>query len=245
MTDELIDSDEAADVLGVNRQWIAKLVRTGRLCPHPSSPSMVVDRRFLRSDVTALKEIRELGKNPEAAYVEAKKSALETRAMRLELDRLKFVLGLDSKPLPLDRDSVVSLLLKAEDALNDPGYRDPEVLLSWARVLHMLTESHYEAITFYTDLKEPWRAFLNLGRQLCASQDFTLTKYDADLAGIYSLLHAALKTARRTAYFHVRNQHGGVRAWKIFREVYKFCDHEDVIALAFSGGDWNLPQLSR
>ena len=92
---------------------------------------------------------------------------------------------------------------------------------------------HLEAITFHTDQKEPWRAFLALGRKLCQYEDMRSTRDDPELYSIYRLLNGALRHARQVAYFHIRGLYGKAYATRLLPEV-KGCPHEDVISLAFN-----------
>jgi hypothetical protein len=238
---ELVNGEQAASILGVTSSQLQKMLRRGILKPAPESPSTVANRLYRMTDIAALKEIREKGSNPEAAFVEAKRASMEARALRRELDQIRFVLGLNTPHIATDRDSVVSLLLRAEDALREPASRNPTVLLEWAKTLYGLTESHFEAITFYTDQKEPWRAFLRLGRKLCDGQDVLVTRYNPELETTYQLLNTGLRTARRTAYFHVRTLYGKELAAEMFPEV-KGCPHEDVIALSMNNLVWEAPR---
>lgn len=242
MNEELLTASEAAQLLKISPRRLQQMVRRGILRPDPSSPSTVKNRRFRMRDLAALQEIRAKGNNPEAAFVIAKESAIEARALRREVDRMKFVLGLDIPALPIDRDNVISTLLKAEDALREPPTQDHKTLLDWARIFHGVSEVHFEAIAFHTGQKEPWRAFLALARKLCAEENVALTRSDPDLYGIYRGLNAALQRLRRAAYFYIREQYGKVCAAKLLPEV-KGCPHEDVIAMSFNNMVWEAPPL--
>ncbi len=136
----------------------------------------------------------------------------------------------------------MSLFLKTEDALRGPPIRDPEELLSWARTLHAITETHLEAITFHTEQKEPWRPFLALGRWICSGENVLNTRDDPELYSLYRLLNMALRRARQTAYFYIREKHGELRATRMLPEV-KGCPHEDVIALSFNNMLWEAPAV--
>jgi hypothetical protein len=229
MQDKLVDVYEAARLLEMGRPAVDRLVKRGVL-----RTTMQGARHFFRLvDLEAFIEVRKRGTDPEAAFFEARQAAMETRAMRKELDNLKFVLGIDTLGLGTDRDSVVSLLLKTEDALRGPPILEHEELLTWAKNLYSLSESHLEAITFHTDQKQPWRAFLALGRKLCSYEDMRSTRDDPELYTTYRLLNAALRHARQVAYFHIRGLYGKAYAARLLPEV-KGCPHENVIALAFN-----------
>lgn len=242
MKEELVGSGEAAHLLGVSTRQLQKMVKSGVLKPHPSSPSTVKKRLFRVSDIGSLREIRDKGHNPEAAFVLARQSAMEAQALRREVSRIKFVLGLDIPALPTDRDSLISTLLKAEDALRGPHIVEHEEMITWARIFHGISEVHFEAIAFYTDQKEPWRVFLALARKICAGEGLVDTNRDPELHSIYRILGASLQRLRRTAYFYIRNLYGKVYAARLLPEV-KGCPHEDVIAMSFNNMLWEAPAV--
>lgn len=242
MQHELVSAAEAADLLGVSPDQLRGMVKRGIIRPDPSSPSTVTRRLFRITDLSTLKEIRSKGYSLETAIVESRRSSFEALSLRRELDRVKFLLGLDIPTIGVGRDELISILLKAEDALRDPP-TDRHVVLDWARILHALSETHFEAITYYTDNQEPWRAFLALGRKLCLAQDHQQTRYDMELHNIYMLLNAGLRRARQAAFFHVRTLYGKKNATEWFPEA-KGCIHEDVIAMSFNNVLWEAPDVS-
>jgi hypothetical protein len=235
MQEILVSLAEAANILGIGQRQMRKLVERGVIKPHPTESKSTIKKRLFRmTDVASVREIWDKGVNPEAAFVEARQAAMEVRVLRRELEMIRQVIGIDHPIIGTDRDTVVGLLLEAEDLLREPPSKDSALLLTWARRLHAMTEGHYESITFHTDQKQPWRAFLNLGRHLLKGYDPLVTRYDINLHTIYQLLGAGLRHARMAAYMHVRAVYGKMYAAKIFPEV-KGCPHEEVIALSFNG----------
>lgn len=237
---DLLSVTETAELLGVSTAQIQSMVKRGILRPDPTSPSTLKKRLFRRVDVATLHEVRSKGYSYARAIVEARTSALETRALRRELDQVKSLLGLDIPSLGLGRDELISVLLKAEDAIRDIPTKDPRELLEWAKVLHGLSEAHYEAITRYTDQEQPWRVFLVLGRKLCAAQDPLETRRNIELQNIYMLLHAALQRARRCAFFYIQELYGKMHAAKLFPDV-ESDPHENVILMSFNSLSWESP----
>lgn len=236
MKEELLTEAQAAAYLRVGERQLRKMARRG----HVKLQQTEHGKAYRKSDLRILEGL--LTEGVPTGFVEAKQLVSEVRALTNELNRIKFVVGLDLPKLGTDRDSVISLLLKAEDALREQPTKEPEELMVWARNLQALTEAHLEAITRYTDQKEPWRAFLNLGHKLCAAQDIQVTNESAELTLIYALLNASLRNARRVAYFHVRDLYGKAYARKLFPQA-EGCPHEDVIAMAFANLNWELPSM--
>jgi hypothetical protein len=237
MKDELVTSTEAARLLHVSTRRMQQMIRAGFLPPHPSSTAK--QRYFRMRDVLALQEIRSKGHQLDANYVLARESAMETQALRREVERIRFVLGIDIPTIATDRDTVVSLVLKGEDELRAPPTMDHETLLEWGKVFHGLSEAHFESITFHTGAKEPWRVFLTLAKKLVAEENRAITRTDLELASIYRLLAATQRRLRETAYFYIRAEYGKAYAARLLPEV-KGCPHEDVIALAFNNLNWSL-----
>jgi helix-turn-helix protein len=241
MSEEMVTVQEAADLLGVSVSQMNNIVRRGSIQPYSTDGRVTRHKRLFRlSDIAALREVRSKGYNLQGVLVESRHSAIETRALRRELDRVKFLLGIDIPSLPTDRDTLVALLLRAEDAIRELATQNPHELLGWARVLYAIGEAHLEAITYHTGQQEPWRVFLNLGRHLCLGQDFQRTIYDGELHNIYLLLNAGLRRARQAAYFHVRSLNGKTKAEEMFPEA-KNCVHESVIAMSFNNMAWDGP----
>jgi len=244
MKEDFVTLEVAAGLLGISCRQLQRMVKQGILKPDPRmSRSTRTSRLFRVTDIAALQEIRSRGNNPEAAFVEARQAAMEARALRLEVDNMRKALGLDMPTLATDRDTIISLLLRAEDALRDLPTQDPGELLEWARVFHSLTEAHFESITFHSDQKQPWRAFLNLGRHLLAGEQPMVTRYDFNLQGIYQMLAAGLRHTRHAAYFHIQTLYGKEYAAKVLPDV-KGCPHEDVIAMSMSGVTIETPNLT-
>lgn len=234
MEEVLVSSAEAAHLLGISPGQLQKLVKRGVLKPHPASKSTLKKRLFRTTDLASVQEIRARGTNPEAAFVEARQAAMEVKILRRDLERMRNVLGLSMPLIGTDKDTVVNLLLRAGDALKNMPAQEADELISWARILHGLSESHFEAISFYCGHKEPWKVFLDLGKHLLSGYDPNVLKYDFEMHNVYMLVAAALRAARQTAYFHIRATYGNERAAYIIPEV-KGCPHEDVIAMSLNG----------
>lgn len=242
MKEDLVTHEVAANMLGITTRQLQRMVKQGIIKPHPSSPSTLKKRLFRVSDLSAIQEIRAQGSNPEAAFVEARQAAIEVRMLRKEVERMRVVLGLNMPIINTDRDTVMRLLIEAEDELREIPSQDHSKLLYWARVFHAITEAHLEAITFHSSQKEPWKSFLNLGRHLLTGYNSMVTRYDIELNNIYLLVAAGLKSVRQVAYFHVRNLYGKEYAAKLMPEV-KGCPHEDVIAMSLNGTSWDPKSL--
>ena len=230
IADELVNSQEAAKILGVGVRMFQKIVSGGGVRPYKIEGK---DRLYKATDIMVLKELREGDIGLHNLIIEARRSVIEARAMRHELDHYKAVLGINTPILRLDRDSVVAVAFRAEDDLKTDRQLTKEELLAWARTLHAVHEPYLEAIELYLNTKEPWRGILNLARKLCVEQPMELTQQDKELENIYALLHAGLRIARQAAYFYVRERHGNRTALRLFPEA-KHSVHEDVLLLSYA-----------
>lgn len=225
---ELVSTEEAADILGIGLRMFQKIVQGGTVTPYTKNGNQHLFRVF---DIQTLKELRAGDIDIYTLIIDARRSAIETRSMRRELDMTKSCLRLNLPVLPTDRDSVVTLTLKADEALQSKTSPTRNELLEWAQTFHGIHESYLEMMTIYVDTKEPWRGFVELGRKLCLSQPAE-TRIDRELESIYAMLHAGVRILRQAAYFYVRAEHGKMLAGKMFPES-KADVHDEVLALSY------------
>ena len=227
---ELVTSAEAAKILGVSTSMFNRIVRNSGPQPY----NKVGKERFYRAkDIMILKQLREGDIGLHNLIIEARRAVVESRALRHEVDQLKYALRLNIPAIPLDKESVLSILFKAEDDLSRTKQLSKDELLEWAHTLHGVHEPFLKAASMYMDTKEPWRGILNLARKLCAEQPMEYTRIDKELENIYGLLNSGLRLARQAAYFYVREQNGKMFADKMFPEA-KNSPHEDVLMLSFT-----------
>lgn len=226
---ELVSTEEAAATLGIGVRMFQKLVKGGTIAPYTKRGNLQL---FHPLDVKTLKEVRSEGGNLARLVVDARRSIIESRALRHELDLIRSFLGVNFPVLSLERDAVVSLTIAADEALKAPGIPHRTEILRWARTFHGIHEAYLEAVNLHLFTDEPWCGFLELGRKLCASHPPNL-RTDRELETIYAMLHAGLRVARQAAYFYVRSHHGKTAAGKMFPEARSDA-HEEVLLLAYS-----------
>jgi hypothetical protein len=230
---DLVTTPEAMEILQTKIDAFQELLRDGYLEPDPSTRLLPTTQwKFPRSDVLLVLEIRKGRVDIRQLFLEMRRSLVETRALRHDVERMRFLLGLDLPIIGTDRDTLISIVLQAEDDLRAAPITEPRRLLYWARILYAISESHLTAITTFTDQKEPWRVFLALGRKLCEDQEPFRVQHDPEYRALYQMIYTALMHLRRVAYFHVQNTFGVRAAVQLFPEVKK-CPHENVISLAF------------
>jgi hypothetical protein len=231
LSEELLNSTEAARVLGVGVRMFNKIISSSGPRPYKTVGQ---ERLYRAKDILILKELRDeedIGLH--SLIIDARRSIIESRAMREELDSIKYALRINIPALSLDQEDVMAAVFKIEDDLANDRDLSREELLEWAHFLHGVHEPYLRAISMYFSTKEPWRGILNLARKLCANQPTEITRADKELENIYGLLNSGLRIARQAAYFYVREQNGKMFAEKMFPEA-KNSPHEDVLALSFA-----------
>ena len=225
---ELVSSEEAAEYLGIGLRMFQKIVQSGTVEPYEKRGNQQLFRAL---DIKTLKELREGEFSLERLIIESRRSAIEARCLRKELDMTRYALRLNLPVLSTERSEVTALVLQAEDALKKDLQPSRDDLLKWARAFHGIHEAYLDLVELYVDTKEPWRGFIELGRMLCLRQPDG--KLGRELEAIYALLHAGLRILRQSAFFYVRRKHGKTTAIRMFPEARENV-HEDVLTLAYA-----------
>ena len=229
---DLVDTAEAAEMLGIGQRMFQIIVQGGAIAPYVKRGNQQL---FKVLDVQTLKELRKGDTSLSGLIVEARRSAIESRALRKELDLVKAYLGINFPMLSLEREEVVNLVLRVEDAVRTKNLLSRDELLEWARIFHGVTEAYLEAVALYVDTKEPWRGFVSLGWHLCTSQPQGI-RNDRELEGIYAMVHAGVRIMRQASYFYVIATHGRTIANSLFREASSTV-HDEVLLLGFVAGE--------
>lgn len=218
-------------MLGIGQRMFQSIVQGGAIAPYVKQGKHLM---FKVLDVQTLKELRRGDTSLSGLIVEARRSAIESRALRKELDLVKAYLGLKLPMLSLEREEVVRLVLRVEDAVRDKNHPSRDEILEWARTFHGVTEAYLQAVALHVDTKEPWRGFVSLGWHLCTSQPQGIR--DRELEGIYAMLHAGVRIMRQSSYFYVMATLGRTIANSLFREASATV-HDEVLLLGFVAGE--------
>ena len=225
---DLVDTAEAAEMLGVGLRMFQSIVQGGAIAPYTKRGRQQL---FKPLDIQTLKELRRGDTSLSGLIIEARRSAIESRSLRKELDLIKAYLGVNFPTLSLEREAVIDLVLRVEDAVREKRLPSRDELLEWARTFHGITEAYLEAVALYVDTQEPWRGFVSLGWHLCSSQPQN-TRPDRELETIYALVHAGVRIMRQASYFYVIAKKGRTIANSLFHEASATI-HDEVLLLGY------------
>ena len=225
-TMELISSEEAATILGVNRRQVTQLTRDGLLRAKLVGNANMYDP----SEVHQLKEIR--SSNLTLAEVAARAARAEMTAYRLErqVARLIDVIGANIPSADLSRDAVVALHLKVEDELKSRCVPTVEDLMYWAQTFQSLSEEYFHMVAKEFETEEPWSFYLQLSNQLLKRTPNGLLKKDLELSTAYNYLEMTRRGMRQVMFFYVRTTANKRFAHRLFPESLGDV-HEDVLAM--------------
>lgn len=223
---QLITSEEAAEILGVDKSSVTRMTRDGLLRAKLAGNANMYDP----SEVHQLKTIRET--NLSLAEVAARAARAEMAAYRLErqVTQLLSVIGADIPSLDVTPEAVVSLHLRVQDAVQLTGVPSVDDVMSWAQTFQALSEEYFHVVAdqFHTD--EPWAPYLELSSKLIRDIPHVKLRNDLELNIAYNYLEMARRTMRQTMFFYVRTTSNKRIAYRLFPEALADV-HEDVLAM--------------
>lgn len=201
----LVPLNETAKMLEVSIRQLRYMVRQGRILPVPGR-TKGEPMLFRLEEIHALIDLK--GRRIDLAAV----AGLATQAHSLgrsaiaRLDKLCQFLGLENNRLQDDEDHVMSLHMKAQDALQqDLSELEPPTILYWASTFNAIDESYLRAVERHIEDTEPWSTYLALA---CALMEQQPTAPDTNLKFAYACLDSARKHLRHTSYFFARTKSG-------------------------------------
>lgn len=230
---DLISTQEAADMLGLQPRAVRDLVKNGYLHPARDMTPPISHYRFHREDVALLAEVRAQPVDLAGVINMARHAALTARKLEVLVTRLLGVVGADIPVADLSREAVVSMHLQMQAAIECLQY-DTEAVFSWARIFYSMGEEYFDALETYTDDKEPWLLATDLSRHILlrGMKDGRLAE-DVETVAAYQYLTLASRTLRQAAFFYVRRRHSRDDATSLFPEATKDV-HETLSALTFT-----------
>lgn len=225
----LISLKETAKILGVSTRQVQRKVNQGLLKAHYSGKYTLFDS----NDVYDLAELE--ASKPPLAKIAAVANRANLSAQRTEriVDRLLTALGVDYPKIPLDKEGVIALHIKAEDALKEFIPCPLDQVSEWTRIFDAIGEEYFAAVEEYTGSKEPWAVYTNLAARLSSNFVHGEVLDDREIRVVYGCLEKARQAIRRTAFFYIQNKYGLSTARKSFPEV-KLDVHEDILSLALA-----------
>lgn len=223
---QLITSEEAAQILGVNKYSVTRMTREGLLRARLAGNANMYDP----NEVHQLKELRE--SNITFTEVAARAARAEMAANRLErqVTQLLSVIGADIPTLDTAPEAVVALHLKVQDAVTEATIPSVEEVMSWAQTFQALSEEYFHVVAKQFQTDDPWQPYLELSNRLIRSIPHPTLRNDLELSIAYNYLEMARRTMRQTMFFYVCTTSNKRIAHRRFPESLADV-HEDVLAM--------------
>jgi len=224
---DYITAKEAARLLGITERHLHREVTKGVLRQH--FPQGRKTPYYDPDEVAVLSEMRARKLSLAEIAAIAQRTAIQQLRLEKLLQQVMKTVGADVPLLPVDRESIISLYLRAQDAQEQPHRHSVREVMEWAGIFSALGEEHLQAIETYFGVEEPWRIF-----QLLAMRMYT--EYPNNLQGdpgaqtVYRLLNVARDKMRRTMWSYVAINHNRTLANKLFPKAQGDV-HDDITAL--------------
>lgn len=227
----LVNSHEAAEILGLSARSLKRLVKKGML--HPIHTDKLKPYSFLEHEVVALAEAR---KDKRMGFREvqamSKQAYATARSTEKVLQQVIRFLGIDIPRLSLNPEDVRALHLRAEDAQVMDFYPTATEVLGWARIFQAIDDNYLDMVKQVSRVDEPWKAYLDLATLLDTRAPEHVLSADAELKVAVGCVSAARRNLRNVTYFYIRQQYGKRVAARAIPHITADVD-EEVIALAF------------
>lgn len=229
--EDLITSEEAAELLNVHVSMIHKMSTTGLLSPVMLRGNKRVQRFYRRSEIAAVASLQLMKLDLSTAANIAIRALAQAQTNERRLEEVRALLGLTGGTLSLREQEVVALHIKVQDDLN-AGRASAEEVRDWAKIFLSISEEYLKVVAHHTAAEEPWKAYMLLGDKLSEEAPRGMFSTDKMLEASYSLLEASRKHLRQVSYFYVRNNDGRSAASAQFPGVNGDID-EVLIGLLF------------
>lgn len=212
-TQDLLDHNAAAKLLGISPRWLTGLIRQGALLPAKKG-GQIRDNLYRPAEVNALLQLRSQALDlPTIANMAVNAQALG-RSSAAKLDMLCQYLGIESNRLSHDEEDMYQLHLRVHAALvDDFSTLRTGAILGWASVFSAIDEAYLGLLEQRTEYASPWDIYLRLANEL---MDKRSEEADSNLIFAYACLDSSRRSLRHAAYFYVLSRHGQRTADKIF-----------------------------
>lgn len=213
-TEQYVSIAEAARMLGYTVDTLHAYHRRGIL--EAVYPTPGGGKHFRAHDLSAFAEAKERKVNLASVAEMAMQAYVISRANEKRLADLYDAIGLDIPELGVTEEEVVSLYLRAETAKRMPPREDAAVIREWARSFYAMNESYLELVSQYAATDEPWKLFLDLGRELLVNAPRDSFLLNPTLQSAYGYLRISFNNLRSVSYFFCRSRHGSKTADELF-----------------------------
>lgn len=229
--DEILSTEQAADILGIDSRLVRSYIYRGVLKRVDEKGK---DIHVLLSDVASLAGM--LASRFDFARVAqtAMKALVAVSQLSLRLRRVEGLLGVNSTALDTSEEAVVAFHRECTDIVGDYTQdMSADEVLRWAHKLANVTEEYIAACVLYTGDQEPWQTFLLAAQKLYEAAPRDVFRYRKDLEVAYGYIAAARRHIRQVAYFYLRAELGVRKANHMFPEMGGTDLDEKIIDLIF------------
>lgn len=222
----LINSEEASQILAVNKSRLHQMTREGLIRARPVRGANMYDP----NEVYQLKEIR--ASDITLVEVAARAARAEMTAYRLErqVTQLINVIGADIPSADITPEAVVAQHLKVEDELASHIPLSVDGVLLWAQTFQSLSEQYFHVVADQFLLEKPWKPYVKLSNKFIRAMPHTRLRRDLELYVAYNYLELARRSMRQAMFFYAFTTYGKRLAYSEFPEAYGDV-HEDVMTM--------------
>jgi len=213
--EQLVPLGQAAKIVGMTERTLHSMAERGVLeAFHPQKRG---PKHFKMHDLSALAELRLKKMDLPTIADMAMQAYVTARANARRVDDLYYLLGFDTPTLGTTEEEVVSLYVRAQDAIECTETMPAETVHEWAGIFYAIDEPYLELVQLHTASDEPWGAFTELANAFFSRMPTDSFSTNPPLKSAYAYLSIARTNLRTVSYYFCRHRFGMAIASKVFR----------------------------
>jgi DNA-binding transcriptional MerR regulator len=195
----LMTRGEASAFLGITPSTLRYWKQKGAIRPRYKEARGRRCEYYDPVELAAFKEAHEHAANPRELQLLLAQTYAVSQTTKRRVDALEALLGVTSHPLSTKPQDIQDLW---EEACRDCRrvINGKEKVSYWADKLFGVTDVYLELVAKTVRVKEPWKPFLELSRQLRLHQDWDATYIDPNVHIAYYRLHSACAFLNANVY---------------------------------------------
>jgi len=225
----LLQTKEAAKLLGVSLRQFQRDVRTGLVRQHFTNGK--ARPKYDSEEVRELAKIKRNGLSYRQVAMMSQRAWLSCRRVEKELQQIKDLLGIDAQLPDLSEEGVEYLHAKALEDLQNPRVKRPDEVQWWSRTFCALGPEYFEAVEKYQSVPHSYITYIKLAGKMLEDMPTHAIRQNGDLLLVYGGLKSARLALIRSAFFYVYSRDGERKALEIFPDV-EGSFHQQMLALA-------------
>lgn len=230
-TDEILSTEQAADILGIDSRLVRSYIWRGVLKRVSGKGKNI---HVLLSDVASLASILSTRFDFARVAQTAMKALVTASHAALRLRRIEALLGIDSFALDTSEEAILAFYCACVDLIGDYTQDlSADEVLRWAYKLANVTEEYIAATILHTGDQEPWQTFLCAAQKLHEAAPRETFRHRKDLEVAYGYIAAARRHLRQVTYFYLRKELGAKKTNDMFPEMTGADLDEKIIDLIF------------